>query len=730
MSSLARFALRHPRKIIAFWLVVLIVSGSLASRLSDRVENGGYAASGSQSIRAVTLGEHLFKSSPPPQAYLSVLATPQSSSSSSSSSTSAATPAARASALEESKAPAAGAPAPGALAAASARAVYADAVLAAHVVRGVGGVKSVGAPVVSADGRAALLAVAFDGEDGYAQTRVPAVDAALAGVHLSAGAQARLIGEVAIYQRYMVQSKKSLQTSSLISFPVTLAILLVAFLSVVAAVLPLGLAAVCVGVTFGFLYLLTYIVQLSVFVEDTVLVLGLGLSIDFSLFMVTRVRESLAREGATIDQAITEALQSTGRAITVSGLTVATALAGLYVTGLGVFDSLATGAIGATLIAVSAALTLTPAALVLLGGRLDRFSLKAAVTAARNGTFWRRLADFVVRRRVAVIAVVVPVMLVLSIPIGGMHIALKSLSVLPSSDPVRVATGRISDSFGPGAGTPAIVLARTSTARLRQVVADEPGVVQVGPAEPGAQGWVRVAATLDAYSDSSQANTIVRNMRVSLHRAFGEDAVVGGATAEGLDLIQRINARTPWVVLVVLLAEMVVLTLIFAAPLIALKAALTTLLSVTAALGVMTFLFRSTGDIGYFVPLFLFATIFGLSTDYEVFLLSRVREHHREGHSNTDSLKQALIGSSRSITLAGIAMGVVFFSFAASPLVPFQELGVGMGLAIVLDVTVVRGLLVPATVALLGETNWWRPRWLGRSRERTVRTGEAPAEAS
>jgi RND superfamily putative drug exporter len=126
----------------------------------------------------------------------------------------------------------------------------------------------------------------------------------------------------------------------------------------------------------------------------------------------------------------------------------------------------------------------------------------------------------------------------------------------------------------------------------------------------------------------------------------------------------------------------------------------------------MTFFFHGTGDIGYFVPLFLFATIFGLSTDYEVFLLSRVREHYREGASNTDSLKRALIGSSRSITLAGITMSVVFFAFAVSPLVPFQELGVGMGLSILLDVTVVRGLLVPATVALLGEANWWRPRWV------------------
>lgn len=686
MSTLARFVLRHPRKIIGFWVVVLLVSGVGATRLSDRVQNGGYAASGSGAVRAGEISEHKFGPVSEPQAYLSVLADHGSHEGS------------RGQHRSHDG---------------SRRLNGREVGVAAEAVRGVEGVKRVGAPVVSADGQAALLPVTFAGSYGYAQTRVPDVEAALEHAPL-AHSSARLIGQVGIYQRYMVNSKKSLQTSSLVSFPVTLVILLVAFLSVVAALLPLGLAAVCVGVTFGFLYLLTYVVQLSVFVEDTVLVLGLGLSIDFSLFMVTRVREGLRREGATIEQAITEALQTTGRAITVSGLTVATALAGLYVTGLGVFDSLATGAIGAALIAVAAALTLTPAAMVLLGDRIDRFSLRRAVTAATQGTFWRGLAEFVVRRRVAVIAVIVPVMVVLSIPIVGMSITLKSISVLPSSDPVRAATARVSEHFPPGAGTPVVVVAHAAPAGVRRIVAAQPGVAQVGPTERGADGWVRVSGTLDYYSDSARANQIVRELRGSLGRAYGaQQAYVGGATAVGIDLIQRIDERTPWVVLVVLLAEILVLTVIFAAPLIAIKAALTTLLSVTAALGVMTFLFRSTGDIGYFVPLFLFATIFGLSTDYEVFLLSRVREHHREGHSNTDSLKQALIGSSRSITLAGITMGVVFFSFAISPLVPFQELGVGMGLAIVLDVTVVRGLLVPATVALLGELNWWRPRWLG-----------------
>ncbi len=268
MSTLARFVLRHPRKIISFWVVVLLLSGVGASRLSDRVQNGGYAASGSQSIRAGELGEHLFGAVSEPQAYLSVLAAHGSQ-------------------------------------ALSSREVL----LAADALRGVAGVKLVGSPVRSADGRAALMPVTFAGSYGYAQTRVPEVETALAHTRL-ASSTARLIGQVGIYQRYMVNSKKSLSTSSLISFPVTLVILLVAFLSVLAALLPLGLAAVCVGVTFGFLYLLTYVVQLSVFVEDTVLVLGLGLSIDFSLFMVTRVREGLRREGAMMEQAITEALQT------------------------------------------------------------------------------------------------------------------------------------------------------------------------------------------------------------------------------------------------------------------------------------------------------------------------------------------------------------------------------------------------------------------------------------
>jgi putative drug exporter of the RND superfamily len=667
VSRLGHFVLRHPRKIVGVWLVVLIASGLLALRLGERIQNGGYTPPGSQSQRALELGERYFPASSAPQVAVALRAGRR------------------------------GAP------------LLAYARQVREGIRDMPGVEGVAEPLESSDGRTVLVAIALAGNEGAAQTYVPAIESGLGRMRFPL-ASARLIGEIATYDHVGVRSKQSLQRSALISFPVLLAILLVAFVSLSAALLPLSLAAVSLGVTFGLLYLLSFIVQLSVFVEDAVLVLGLGLSIDFSLFMVTRVREALARGSGDLDQAIIEALTTTGRAIMMSGLTIVVALGGLYVTGIGIFSSLATGSIGATLLAVAAGVTLVPALLSLLGRRLERFPLRVAATAARSGAFWHRLGDLVIRRRLVIALASTLLMLALALPLSTMHIRFSTVDILPSSDSLRQEYGHVAASFGAGVGVPVVVIARSSPRRLATVVSRQPGVVGVAPPETGAEGWARVAATLGVSPDSNSAVHLVGDMRAGLPRELGRSTVVAGSTALGLDLVARIDQRTPLVVLIVALAEMGLLAVVFAAPLIAIKAALTTLLSVAAALGAITLLFHGQDGITYFVPLFLFATVFGLSTDYEVFLLSRVREYHRAGSSNDDSVRQALISSGRSISLAGIAMSIVFFAFALSPLVPFQELGVGMGLAILLDVTVVRCLLVPATVALLGDWNWWRPR--------------------
>jgi RND superfamily putative drug exporter len=681
LGALSRLVLRHPRAVAGAWLVLFLVSAALASQIDSRLQDGGYGAPGSQSDTAAAVGAAKFAPDSTPQAYLSVVA-------SSSSATTAD--------------------------------VTRDATVAAQAVARVGQVKAVGTPVVSPDGRAALLPVSLHGSLPRAQAHVPAVEAALARVK-TPSTKVALIGQAPIYAHYVEQSKKSLQTSSVISFPVTVAILLVAFLSVVAALLPVGLAAVSIGVTLGALYLISYVVTLNAFVLDAVLVLGLGLSIDFSLFIVTRVREEQRRHGLTLEESIATALTTTGRAITISGLTIAVALAGLFITGIEIFSSLALGAIGAALIAIAAALTLTPAVLALLGDRLERFPIRRAVARAENAAVWTRLADFVARRRVAVVACVIPLLLALSLPLTAMQIDFATVGALPAGDEVRDASDRTAQHFGPGFGSPTRVLARAPGDQLAAAVARQPGVVAVSAPERGADGWARVSATLAVVPDSERARDTVRHMRRALPAAIGVEPLVGGLTAEATDVLDRVTARTPLVVLVVLLAEILLLTMVFSAPLLALKAAITTLLSVTAAIGAMMLLFGGSDAIQYQVPLFLFATVFGLSTDYEVLLLSRIREAHLRGEANVDAVKSGLVLTARSITLAGMVMMVVFFSFAVSPLETLQQLGVGLGLAILLDVTVVRGLLVPAAMSLLGKWNWWRPTLPGLRSARRAR---------
>jgi uncharacterized membrane protein YdfJ with MMPL/SSD domain len=671
MTKLARLILAHPRRVVALWALLALGGGYLGLHLSDRLQNGGYGVPGSQSVRALQVGHKMFGDRAAAQSYIAILG-----------------PVRSASVLSR------------------------DLQLVRRSARTVKGVTGLGAPLSSPGGDAVLIPVTLAGSIGAAQTYIPALQRAVGRLRLRP-ARAVAVGQAAVYQRYLADGKQNLLQSALISFPVTLVILLIAFLSVTAAVLPLILAGACLGVTFGGLYLLTYGVQMSVFVEDTILILGLGLSIDFSLFMVTRLRECLARSPGGIEEALVETLSSTGRAIAISGATVAVSLAGLFLVGVGFFASMAVGAIGATLLAMAGALTLTPAVLVMISGRLERLPIRVAATAAASGAFWERLAGFVVRRRVAVVSVTIPVLLILSLPLTGLHISFKTFSILPSNDPVRVASEQVGDAFGQGFGSPAVVLGRTSPRELDRVLGAQGGIVAVGAPQRGSGGWVRIDAVLEAAPDSSTAEDVVASLRGRLRRSLGPKALVGGPTAEALDFVNRIDGRVPRVVLAVLLLEICFLTAVFQAPVIALKAALTTLLSVGATLGITTAIFGANGVIAYFVPLLLFATVFGLSTDYEVFLLSRVREQYRRGDSNLESLRVAMVRSSRSITLAGITMSVVFFAFASSSLAPFRQLGVGMGIAILLDVTIVRGLLVPASVALLGDLNWWRPSLRG-----------------
>lgn len=668
MARLAQVVLRHPRKIIAVWAILAWAGAYGGVQLTERLQNGGFSVSGSQSAQAVTLGQQRFSDKSQAQAYVSVVSQ-------------AAVPLAT---------------------------LLHDVGRLEPAILHVRGVVSMGTAEVSKNRRAVLVPLQLRGDLGQAQSYIPALEKAIERVKF-AGTRAELVGQVPVDDRYIADAKKSLVKAAGFSLPITTIILFVAFLSLAAAGLPMIQAFGCLGVSLGALFLLTYALQLNIFVEDMVLVLGLGLSIDFSLFMVTRVRECLWR-GGSVAEAITETLATTGRAVVVSGLTVAVSLAGLLAAGLGFLSSLAAGAIAATIVAVLAAVTLTPAMLVVLGDRVDHLPIRVAMVRARSGALWRAVALFAVRRRVAIVVVTVPVLVALALPVWGLHVKFRTFSILPGNDPVRRATTQVEHAFGPGFGAPVVVLAKASREQIETTVERQPGVAQIGIAKEGTQGWQRLPVVLKASPDTNAAEHIVQTLRAGLPRALGPSAIVGGPTAEAFDLAERINARTPRVALTILILEILVLTAVFRAPVVAVKAALSTILSVAATLGILALLFGGKNNLAYFVPLMLIATVFGLSTDYEVFLLSRVREYYAEGLSNAESIRTAVVKSARAITLAGVTMSVVFLAMASSPLTPFRQLGVGVGLAVLLDVTVVRGLLVPATMALLGDLNWWRPK--------------------
>jgi trehalose monomycolate/heme transporter len=677
VTALAHLIIANPRKVVALWCVLAVTGAVLGFGLSGRVTNGGYEIPGSASAKANGVASHVFGERSVDRAYI----------------------------------------------------VLSNGGSASNLLRDTGHVRSeiigspaiteIGQPVVARDRSVTLLPVMLAGDLGDAQRYASMLRIQIHRVDISP-ARAELVGQAAVYQRYQVHSKEDLQRAALISFPVTLVIMIAAFLSVVAATLPLLLAVVCLAVTFGALYLLSYVAQLNVFVEDIVLVLGLGLSIDFSLFLVTRVRECLARRPGDVEGAVVEALSTAGRAIATSGLTVAASLAALLLIGVSFFSSMSVGAIGAVLVAVAVALTLGPAMIVLFAGHLDSLQIRAAATAAESGRFWRGLAVFVVRHRIAVATLLALILIAASIPAPRAKIGFRTFSALPSDDPVRQASEEVSKAFGPGAVTPLFVVSRIDGQRLRSFIAHQPGIAKTESPQIGPGGWARVSAILTARPDQHAAEELVSQLRSSIGRSLGEPAWVGGPTAEALDFSSRLDSRTPIVVLVTLILEIGLLASLLRAPVIALKAALTTLLSVTATIGIVTLIFGTQGAIGFFVPMMLFTIVFGLSTDYEVFLLSRARESYLGGASNIESLKEALVRNGRAITFAGMTMAIVFFAFATSSLPSFTQIGLGVGIAIVLDVTLVRGLLVPATVALLGDLNWWYPGRRARA-ERVIK---------
>jgi len=599
-----------------------------------------------------------------------------------------------------------------------------------------------GGAMVSANGGSALVTFNVPGNpDNADQTVVPDLSAV-------AGVQARhpdlLVTEAggasadrAIGALVSSDFRRALVTS----VPLTLILLLLVFGALIAAGIPLLLAGTSVITAISLLAVPGHWLPVGQSSSEVVLLIGMAVGIDYTLFYLRREREERAN-GASVAEAVRTAARTSGRAIVVSGLTVMIALSGLFLTGAAVFTGIAVGAIMVVGVAVIGSLTFVPAILSWLGRWADRGRvpfLGRSRTVARPSVFWAALARRVVRRPLLWGGVAAAAMIVLAVPALGMRLG-TPVNDIPNNVPMIATLNRIQQAF-PQAPSPAQVVVTGSDlsgpAVRNAVAALEARASASGPIrEPVSAAPVAgdralvVNVTLAGNGTDATSNAALLNLRnvalpATLGRVSGISYAVGGPTASGYDDTQRIDKTFPFVLAVVAALAFLLLMIAFRSVTLPLVSIGLNLLSVGAAYGLITLVFQdgrfqglldfsSFGAITNWVPLFLFVFLFGLSMDYHVFILSRIRELRLHGASTRDAITQGLASSAGVVTSAALIMMAVFSIFATLHLLELKMLGIGLPLAVLIDATVVRGVLVPAAMTLLGDRCWYLPRWLGR----------------
>jgi RND superfamily putative drug exporter len=530
-------------------------------------------------------------------------------------------------------------------------------------------------------------------------------------------------------------------SSVMIGLAAAVVVMLLAFGSVVAMGLPILTALVGVGIGFGILMALSHLITVPTFGPDMMIMIGLGVGIDYALFVVTRYRQGLAERRPPREATIV-ALSTAGRAVLFAGATVVIALLGLFVVGLPFMDGLAAATIVAVALVLVAALTLLPAIFGFAGTRIDRLhipGLLARPGATTGRGFWSRWSETVQKRPWICAASALAVLAVLALPLFSMRLAFSDAGNDPASLTTRQAYDLLAKGFGPGFNGPLVVAAdlhgphaQASIARLDTRLDRVPGVALVSPPIVNA---ARDAAVIVVYPtttpQSAQTASLVHRLRdrvipqVTVHS--GVTAFVGGETAAGVDTSAYLSARLPWVIGMVVLLAFLLLMAVFRSIAIPLKAVAVNLLSMGAAYGVIVAVYQwgwlagifgvsRTGPIDPWIPLMMFTIVFGLSMDYEVFLLSRMREEWIRSGDNSKAVTNGLAGTARVITAAAAIMVCVFGSFViGDPLRILAVFGLGLAVAVLVDATVVRMVLVPAVMQLLGSANWWLPRRIGRA---------------
>ena len=533
------------------------------------------------------------------------------------------------------------------------------------------------------------------------------------------------------------------------------------FGTLVAALLPMTLTVFTIVFALGVTALIGQTFQLSFFVTNMITMIGLAVGIDYSLFIVSRFREERARGLEKLD-AIGRAGSTATRAVFFSGVTVVVALFGMLIIPTVIFQSLGLGAILAVVAAVAASLTLSPAILSLVGDRVNRLRVPligrrgGTRTAEANGGFWDWVTRSVMRRPVVSLVIAAGILGAAAIPVADMKTGFNDVSSFPDGFETKEAFLLLEKEFSFGLVSPLEIVidgdigssaVRDGIDRLREAVLRDEAFVGEPTLEANAAGDLALlSAPLTGPSSGDVAVGAVKRLRGEhIPTAFAgvpATVLVTGAPAFNQDFFELTDRFTPIVFAVVLGLSFVLLTIVFRSIVVPIKAILMNLLSVGAAYGLMVLVFQKgvgAGLLGYqqsgaidaWIPLFLFTVLFGLSMDYHVFLLSRIRERYDQTGDNSEAVAYGLRSTAGLITGAALIMVAVFGAFSSGNLVMFQQVGFGLAVAILLDATIIRSVLVPATMRLLGNANWYMPpvlRWLPDLR--VEREASAPAEAS
>ena len=533
------------------------------------------------------------------------------------------------------------------------------------------------------------------------------------------------------------QVEKDLQRAEMLAFPLLFLLSLLFFRSLVASLLPLMIGALAIVGTFLILRVASEFGSISIFALNLTTALGLGLAIDYSLFVVSRYREEIAIDGPGL-AAMRRVLATAGRTVFFSSLTVAAALASLLVFPQRFLYSMGLGGALVAIFAALISLTVLPAVLTLLGTRVNalspRFLQRRAEADARpdESGFWYRLSRFVMRRPVPVATFSALLLIVMGLPFLGIKFNTVDPTVLPESASARQAYDAVSNEFPPYRETPIWIDVEGggpgATARVAAEVRRVDGVAAVNPPQR-LRGGVTAIQAISANPFASDASEATVKAIRDLPSPPGTTVMVAGATADFVDFQSSLARHLPIALAIVVVATLVILFLMTGSVVLPIKSLLMNFLNLSAVFGLLVLIFQdgrlegfldysSPGAIEQTMPILLFAVAFGLSTDYAVFLLSRIKEARDNGASDTESVAIGLERTGRIVTAAALLFAVAMGAFATSEIIFIKENGVGTALAVLIDASIIRALLVPSLMELLGKWNWWAPAPLRRLHER------------